>query len=119
LIWRVVARISSPGLRTTSFTGGRSFQRASTVSIALGPRRQLRCACGRTWVHLPNEAELPEDADTCNHIRALYWNGKIPAPTLGGMLKSWNHFIATVHLTELGQRLFAWRYAARALKDDT
>ena len=123
MIWRLVARISSPGLRTVSLTGGRSFDRASTTSIALGPRRMLKCACGRTWVCLPDQVELPPDADVCTHIMALYWNGEIPTPVSlpGRRGSAWSEHrrsaISKVHLTPLGHELFDWRYAARALKD--
>ena len=94
---------------------GRQRVPGATFVIHLGPGRQLRCGCKRTWTLLPEENELPEDADTCIHIRLLYGNG-IVRNSLHALLKDVPDIRGSVYLIDRGKELFSWRFAAQALK---
>jgi hypothetical protein len=94
---------------------GRSRVPGATFVIHLGPGRQLRCGCKRTWTLLPEEIDLPENADTCIHIRLLYGNG-IVRNSLYAIRKDVPGARGHVYLTDRGKQLFAWRFVATALK---
>ena len=110
--WELLGRVKLAVGTTTSFTRIFSRTRYETLVIHLGPGRQLRCGCKRTWTLLPEEMELPEDANTCIHIKLLYGNGKVvnAPPTTTPVTRG------TIYLTDRGKELFSWRFAALALK---
>lgn len=105
--WEPIARVKAlVGWTTDRF---HSRPRYEILAITLGPKRQLRCGCTRTWTLLPEEIELPEDADTCIHIKLLYANGMVPI-SIRRLARG------TVYLAPRGKELFGWRYSALALK---
>lgn len=111
--WREVAKVKFQAGATFGLTSGRTRPRFETVAIFLGPKRVLKCGCGKTCLHLPEKLEAPSDA--CVHVRALYGNGTIPEDgSLHDLLKP-RHF-GKVYLTPLGRDLFAWRHVAQALE---
>lgn len=116
--WEVVARVKMTSGQAFNFTTRIQRARFATFSVLLGPQRQLRCTCKRTWTHLPDQAELPEEADTCMHIKLLYGNGIVEDQTaisrgLGGT----RFTLGTIYLAPLGHSMFDWRYVAHALKE--
>ena len=116
--WEIVARVKVTSGTTFNFTT--RIQRAgfATFSVLLGPGRRLRCTCKRMWTHLPDQVELPEDADTCLHIKLLYGNGRVEETTaLARALGGTRVTHGTVYLTPLGHEKFDWRYVAHALKE--
>lgn len=114
--WELLGRVKIAVGRTTSFTRTFFRTRYETLVIHLGPGRQLRCGCKHTWTLLPEEMELPEDADTCIHIKLLYGNGKVAGTTGPINSSSTLSTRGTVYLTDRGKELFSWRFAAQALK---
>lgn len=118
MIWKLVARIKVPNGRVTSLTSNKpTREKFEFFTIALGPRRQLRCTCGRIWTMKPTEYELPANVDMCNHIKALYGGGDAANP-LAELLRDVAPRIpiGRVYLTPLGEELFHHRWAANALK---
>lgn len=120
--WEKVASIKFQAGATFGFTSGRTRPRFETVAIFLGPKRVLKCGCGKTCLHLPEKLEAPSDA--CVHVRALYGNGVVKEDTVhtasrmsvtfGGAAVTRN--FGKVYLTPLGRELFAWRHVAQALE---
>ena len=120
MIWKPVARVKVTDGAVINLTqpSKPTRDKFKLYTIALGPRRQLRCDCGHTWTLLPNELEIAAaDAATCSHIKALYGNGYMLNP-LGDLLRAVAPRIPAgiVYLTPLGESLFHWRWAANALK---
>lgn len=121
--WEKVASIKFQAGATFGFTSGRTRPRFETVAIFLGPKRILKCGCGKTCLHLPDKLEA--DRAACVHIRALYGNGTVTdggeaqlgstRVTFSGPGLGPRHF-GKVYLTELGRELFAWRHVAQALE---
>ena len=119
--WEVIARIRCSAETIFNLSMNRPpRERFQWIAFFLGPRRQIKCGCGRVWIDRPHEAALPEGADTCKHIKALYGNGsyvdEIDNGPLRGMLNRGVVTLGPVKLTPLGKEMFEWRYAALALK---
>lgn len=113
--WEPIALVRVAAGRVENLTTYRTRLRYETLVIALGPKRQLKCGCTRTRTLLPEELDLPEDADTCIHIKLLYGNG-IVRNSMREFLRDVPDTRGTVYLTERGKELFSWRYSAQALK---
>lgn len=118
MIWKTVARIKVPDGRVVSLTLSKPPRDKYTFfTIALGPRRQLKCTCGYTYAMRPSETELPEDVDTCRHIKALYGNGSYVVPARRTTFnRDQRILVGDVYLTPLGEELFHHRWAVNALK---
>lgn len=114
--WEKVASIKFQAGATFGFTSGRTRPRFETVAIFLGPRRVLRCGCGKTYFHRPDELEVDPVADTCRHIKALYGNGSYKIPQWGSMDVATTEHVGKVYLTSLGREMFHWRHVAQALE---
>lgn len=114
--WREVAKVKFQAGATFGFTTGRSRPRYETVAIFLGPKRVLKCGCGKTYFHKPDELEVDPAADTCKHIKALYGNGGYSIVQYGQMDIKTYEYVGKVYLSPLGKELFAWRHVAQALE---
>lgn len=87
-------------------------------SIMMGPRELLRCTCGgeATYTHTELDVDGAGSSKACVHIRALYTNGAVKSEySERGNQWSSRGIVYKVWLTNLGKKLFSWRYAARSL----
>ena len=100
----------------------RAFKRGSWwwFSIRLGKKRMLTCDCGGTVKYLPNEMHYDEKWGGCSHIVALF-KGNVTdnekestdyGVSYDPFRKNRKSF---ARLTQLGQRMFFWRWTAHRL----
>lgn len=89
------------------------------VWIRKGPHKRILCSCGAGIEDMPHDFEQTLALGTCAHLEALY-TGRITEDVREARLYGSRFTMQPapryyVRLTQLGSRMFRWRWAAQAL----